>query len=49
MYIKTHKRMYLSSILWFLSWPVFIAISFFAIRWVIRKVEQKNPPEEDQA
>jgi len=36
--------MYLSSILWYLSWPVFIAASFLVIRWVIKKVEQKNPP-----
>ena len=39
--------MYLSSILWYLSWPAFIVVSYFVIRWVIGKVEQKIPPQED--
>ena len=39
--------MNLSSVLWYLSWPVFIAVSYLVIRWVIGRVEQKNPPEED--
>lgn len=39
--------MHLTSILWYLSWPAFIAVSYFVIRWVIKKVEQKIPPVED--
>jgi hypothetical protein len=36
----------LSSIILYLSWPVFIAVSWFVIRWVVKKAEQKNPPVE---
>jgi hypothetical protein len=39
--------MHLTSILWFLSWPAFIALSYFVIRWIIRRVENKNPPDGD--
>jgi hypothetical protein len=39
--------MYLSSILQFLSWPLFILISFYVIRFVVKKAEKKNPPVED--
>jgi hypothetical protein len=39
--------MYFSSIIWFLSWPAFIAVSYFIIRWLIKKAEQKRPPVED--
>jgi len=39
--------MYISSILWYLSWPAFIAGSFFLIRWIVSKAEQKDPTAED--
>ncbi len=31
--------MYLTSIIELLSWPVIIAISYFAVRWVLKKYE----------
>ncbi len=39
--------MYISSILWFLSWPLFILISYYVIRLVVKKAEVKHPPAED--
>jgi hypothetical protein len=36
--------MYLASILQFLSWPLFILISFYVIRFVVKKAEKKHPP-----
>jgi hypothetical protein len=39
--------MYLSSILQFLSWPLFILISYYVIRFVVKRAEQKHPPVED--
>jgi hypothetical protein len=39
--------MYLSSILQFLSWPLFILISYFVIQFVVKKAEKKHPPVED--
>lgn len=39
--------MYIASILWFLSWPLLITVSYFAVRILVRKAEQKNPPGRD--
>ncbi len=39
--------MYVSSILWYLSWPAFIALSYIVIRAVIRFADQRNVPEEE--
>ncbi len=32
--------MYLHEIIWFLSWPVLIAVSYFAIRWALRLLDK---------
>lgn len=34
--------MYLSSVLWLLSWPVLIWVSYLLIRFAIRKFEEIN-------
>jgi hypothetical protein len=39
--------MYLSSILQFLSWPLFILLSYYVIRYLVRRYEQKHPPAVD--
>ncbi len=36
--------MYFSSIIELLSWPAIILISYFAIRWVIKKYEENIEP-----
>lgn len=32
----------LAEILWFVSWPVLIVISWYAVQWVIRRFESGN-------
>jgi hypothetical protein len=39
--------MYLSSILQLLTWPVFILVSYYVIRYVVRRAEEKHPPAGD--
>lgn len=34
----------ITQILWLLSWPLLIAVSFFAISKVLRKIEKKEDP-----
>ncbi len=36
--------MYIQEILWLLSWPVFILISYYVASYAIRKFEKKNNP-----
>lgn len=38
--------MYIQEILWLFSWPVFILISYYVIRYAIRKFEKKNKAEQ---
>ena len=38
--------MYTSSILWMLSWPVLIVISYQLIKLVVRKYEAKHVQEK---
>lgn len=33
---------YLHEILWYLSWPVVIIISHYAVKWAINKFEKAN-------
>jgi hypothetical protein len=35
--------MYIHSILWFLSWPVLILVSYFLVRWALNLIEKKSP------
>ncbi len=39
--------MYIESILWMLSWPLLIIISFFTVKWTVKKFEAKLEAEED--
>jgi hypothetical protein len=32
--------MYISSILWYLSWPIFIILSYYLIRYALKKFEK---------
>lgn len=40
--------MYTSSIIWLLMWPVVIILSYYAIKWMLRKFE-KNLAKEDSS
>ena len=40
--------MYTYSILWFVSWPVFILVSYFLIRWALKRFEKKKVTEDKQ-
>ncbi len=33
---------YTSEILWYLSWPLLIVISYQAIKWALKKFEKKE-------
>lgn len=33
--------MYLTSVLWLLSWPALIALSYFVVVYVLKKIEHK--------
>lgn len=33
---------YLHEILWYLSWPVLIVISYQAVKWALNKFEKAN-------
>lgn len=39
--------MILSGILWFLTWPLIIYISYLAIRWALKKYESKLEEVEE--
>lgn len=43
--------MFIKSILMFLTWPLFIVISYFLIKYLMMKYEKRfeteNPPEEN--
>lgn len=39
--------MYIVPILWMLSWPLLIIISFFAVMWAVKKFEAKLEAEKD--
>jgi hypothetical protein len=32
----------ITQILWLLSWPALIAISFYAVKWSLKKIEQNK-------
>ncbi len=32
----------ITQILWLCSWPILIAVSFYAVDWALRKFEQKR-------
>jgi hypothetical protein len=34
--------MYTIPILWLLSWPVLIIISYYLVKWTIKKYEKQN-------
>ena len=36
--------MYTNSILWLLSWPVFILVSLYIIRWAVKWLDRKEEP-----
>jgi len=38
--------MYTIPILWILSWPVVILVSYFAVKWAVKKYEAKLEAEE---
>ncbi len=38
---------YIKEILWYLSWPLLIVISYQAIKWALKKFEQKEPELRD--
>ncbi len=42
--------MYLHAILYFMTWPLLIAVSYFIISATIKKVEKEegNPPEQSK-
>lgn len=32
----------ITQIIWFLSWPLLIALSWYAVKWSLNKLEQKG-------
>ena len=34
--------MYIDSLLWYLSWPALILVSYYLVRWVVRKIEKRD-------
>ncbi|WP_262509487.1 hypothetical protein [Tangfeifania diversioriginum] len=40
--------MYTTPILWMLSWPVIIVISYYAVKWAVKKYGAKLENEEEQ-
>lgn len=36
----------LASVLWYLSWPVLIFISYRIIAWAVKRYEKKYPAED---
>lgn len=39
--------MYTYAIFWYLSWPLLILVSYFIIRWVVKKIEKRVATEEE--
>lgn len=39
--------MYIKEIAWLLSWPLLIIVSYYVIRFALRKFEAHLPDEED--
>jgi uncharacterized membrane protein YjfL (UPF0719 family) len=40
---------YLESVLWLLSWPALIILSYYIVKFVIKKLEAKIDQEEKKA
>ncbi|WP_372949225.1 hypothetical protein [Mariniphaga sp.] len=40
--------MYTTPILWMLSWPVVILVSYYAVKWAAKKYEAKLEAEETE-
>ncbi|SHE84403.1 hypothetical protein SAMN05444274_102552 [Mariniphaga anaerophila] len=40
--------MYTTPILWMLSWPLLIIVSYFLVKWVVKKYEAKLEEEENE-
>jgi hypothetical protein len=40
--------MYTIPVLWMLSWPVLILISYLLVKWAVKKYEAKLEDEEEQ-
>jgi len=40
--------MYIGEILMYLTWPLLIAISYFAVRWMLRRFEINLQKEESK-
>jgi predicted permease len=41
------KIMYISSIIGYLMWPVIILISYWMVRWALRKFDKKVAEEKE--
>ena len=39
--------MFLTSILWLLSWPLLIILSYFIVRSMVKQAERRFPPGGD--
>ena len=40
--------MYTTPLLWMLSWPVLIVISYYLVKWVVKKYESKTDSDENE-
>ncbi len=38
---------YLHEILWYLSWPLLIVISYQAVKWTLKKFEKTNQEKSE--
>jgi hypothetical protein len=41
--------MYIKEILWLLTWPLLIAVSYYLIRLALKKFDEHLPPKEDES
>jgi len=39
--------MYSYAIFWYLSWPLLILVSYFLIRWAVKKMERSSPAKKE--
>jgi len=41
--------MYLKEILWLLTWPLLIIVSYYLIRFALKRFEEHLPEKDDEA
>ncbi len=47
--IKNTDMKYLHELIWYLSWPLLIVVSYQSVKWMLKKFEKANEAHQEPA